>query len=173
MTEFPIQDGVEFRHCPNHAGYCVGDDGSVWSCRYSRGRKWRKMKPRPTPRKGRLRVDIDRKWIQVHRLVLEAFVGPCPDGMQGLHWDDDVSNNCISNLRWGTPRENKVDASRNGRLTFPRGEQHGCAKLKPEQVKEIRNRVSDGESLASMGRLFGVTTSGIYRIVHRKTWAHV
>ena len=51
---------------------------------------------------------------KVHRLVLEAFVGPCPDGMEACHWDDDKSNNSVSNLRWGTPSENVVDAVRNG-----------------------------------------------------------
>jgi hypothetical protein len=28
---FPVIEGVEFRHCPGHLGYAVGDDGSVWS----------------------------------------------------------------------------------------------------------------------------------------------
>jgi hypothetical protein len=50
----------------------------------------------------------------VHRLVLEAFVGPCPEGMEGLHWDDDKDNNRLSNLRWGTRTENLLDCIRNG-----------------------------------------------------------
>lgn len=50
----------------------------------------------------------------VHRLVLEAFVGPAPEGYQGLHWDDDVDNNCLTNLRWGTLSENQYDAVRTG-----------------------------------------------------------
>ncbi|WP_136244753.1 NUMOD4 domain-containing protein [Mycobacterium intracellulare] len=52
---------------------------------------------------------------EVHWLVLEAFVGSRPPGMFGLHWDDDGSNNRLSNLRWGTNRENQLDAIRNGR----------------------------------------------------------
>jgi hypothetical protein len=51
----------------------------------------------------------------VHILVLEAFVGPRPDGAYGLHWDDDPSNNRVENLRWGTPSENMYDKVRNGR----------------------------------------------------------
>jgi len=42
----------------------------------------------------------------VHRLVLEAFDGPCPDGMESLHADGDGKNNRIENLRWGTHTEN-------------------------------------------------------------------
>lgn len=50
----------------------------------------------------------------VHRLVLSAFVGPCPEGMEGLHWDDNKDNNHLSNLRWGTRSENLLDCVRNG-----------------------------------------------------------
>ena len=52
--------------------------------------------------------------ISLHSLVLEAFVGPRPDGMFGLHWDDDPTNNCLDNLRWGTPTDNAQDSIRNG-----------------------------------------------------------
>jgi len=50
----------------------------------------------------------------VHRLVLESFVGPPPDGMVGLHRDDNPHNNHVSNLYWGTMRENALDRVRNG-----------------------------------------------------------
>ena len=55
------------------------------------------------------------RMYQVHRTVLAAFAGPCPDGMQGLHYDDDPSNNRLENLRWGTPGDNLRDAVRNGK----------------------------------------------------------
>lgn len=49
-----------------------------------------------------------------HRLVLTAFVGPCPDGMQACHNDGDKSNNRLSNLRWDTPSSNTLDLVRHG-----------------------------------------------------------
>lgn len=45
----------------------------------------------------------------VHRVVLEAFVGFRPDGMECRHLDGDSLNNRIDNLRWGTPSENAWD----------------------------------------------------------------
>jgi hypothetical protein len=51
----------------------------------------------------------------MHILVLEAFVGPRPAGMEGCHWDDDPTNNHLSNLRWDTRSANARDAVRNGR----------------------------------------------------------
>ena len=50
----------------------------------------------------------------VHRLVLEAFSGPAPEGMHACHWNDDPEDNRIENLRWGTRSENMQDCVRNG-----------------------------------------------------------
>lgn len=71
-------------------------------------------------RDGRLiahlyRGDGTRSARKAHALVLEAFVGPRPDGHEALHWDDDCANNAVSNLRWGTASENRYDLVRNGR----------------------------------------------------------
>jgi hypothetical protein len=49
----------------------------------------------------------------VHRLVLEAFRGPPPEGMaECLHRDGDPMNNNIGNLAWGTPKDNARDRKR-------------------------------------------------------------
>lgn len=50
----------------------------------------------------------------VHRLVLLAFVGPCPDGKEALHRNDVPGDNWVGNLRWGTRAENIEDAFNNG-----------------------------------------------------------
>lgn len=50
----------------------------------------------------------------IHRLVLEAFTGPCPDGMECRHLDGNPENNRVSNLQWGTRSENILDVVRHG-----------------------------------------------------------
>jgi hypothetical protein len=68
--------------------------------------------------RGHLRValcDGDRREdYLVHRLVLIAFVGPCPDGMEGCHNNGVPSDNRLENLRWDTRKANMADAIEHG-----------------------------------------------------------
>lgn len=58
-----------------------------------------------------------RKQRTVHSLVLEAFIGPRPEGYVCCHYDDVRTNNYVGNLRWGTPSDNAFDKIKNGRNT--------------------------------------------------------
>lgn len=51
---------------------------------------------------------------RVHRVVLEAFVGPCPAGMEACHNDGDKTNNRSVNLRWDNKTSNSYDTVRHG-----------------------------------------------------------
>jgi hypothetical protein len=46
----------------------------------------------------------------IHRLVLEAFIGSCPPGLECCHNDGDRSNAALDNLRWDTRSSNTLDA---------------------------------------------------------------
>ncbi len=50
----------------------------------------------------------------VHQLVLEAFIGPRPDGMIACHRNDVDTDNRIANLYWGTYSDNAWDKVANG-----------------------------------------------------------
>lgn len=52
---------------------------------------------------------------KVHRLVAEAFIGPCPEGMELCHNNDDPGDNRVENLRWDTHKANCVDRANNGK----------------------------------------------------------
>lgn len=77
---------------------------------------------------------------KVHRLVLSAFVGPCPEGMEVLHYDDDPSNNRLENLRYGTRTENIYDAFRNGNRKLKTHCSRGGHELTPDNVYQYGNQ---------------------------------
>lgn len=52
----------------------------------------------------------------VHHLVLEAFVGPRPEGLQCRHLNGRHRDNRRENLRWGTPTENQLDRIEHGTM---------------------------------------------------------
>lgn len=67
---------------------------------------------------GRCHVQLYRNGSRqpktVHSLVMFAFVGPRPAGMEIAHWDGDAGNNHLENLRYATPGENEKDKVRHG-----------------------------------------------------------
>lgn len=104
----------------------------------------------------------------VHALVLAAFIGPRPPGLQAAHQDGDPTNNRLQNLRWATATENNRDKIRHG--TIARGERNGRALLTPDDVRAIR--ASDASSRA-LARQYGVSRSCIRLIVKRINWRHI
>lgn len=64
--------------------------------------------PRVTLRDGNRR-----KTVKVHVLVMAAFTGPCPEGQQVRHWNDNPLDNTLGNLVYGTPKDNAEDKKRN------------------------------------------------------------
>lgn len=135
--------------------------------------KYRKLKQR-LESTGYLYVNIRNRegreiGVGVHRLVLEAFCGPCPEGMEGCHGDGCRSNNHLTNLRWATHADNGKDMILHGRnLNGPVGEKHGGAKLKNAEVEDIRNLWGTGRYTQSyLATLYKVYPSCISRIVNR------
>lgn len=109
--------------------------------------------------------------VRLHKIVLEAFVGPCPDGMQCAHNNGIRDDNRLDNLRWDTPKGNTADQLSHG--TRNRGARNGSAKLSENDVLKIMLEVESGVPQADIAQHFGVTQPVISRIMSRKAWSHV
>lgn len=104
----------------------------------------------------------------IHALVLEAFVGPKPDGMEACHNNGVRHDNRVENLRWDTRKGNHADRVLHG--THMRGEESGTAKLTASIVLAMRR----GEIRpAAVARLFGVNLDTASRAKNRVTWRHL
>lgn len=171
---------VEYRAVPGSPGYRVGSDGSVWTCKVTCSKKvfpWRRM----STQKDRyetvvLRVENAARKRTVHSIVLEAFVGPRPGGMEACHFPDrNKLNNALTNLRWDTKEANQADGKIQGTnvLSSHPGELHGQSKLTASEVLKIRSRRELGETYQSIASDFGVRFSTIEKIVKRQSWKHI
>ena len=100
----------------------------------------------------------------VHLLVLTHFVGPRPEGCVGRHKDDDVNNNRLDNLCWGTHKENARDAINNGVAACI-----SMRKLTDEQVRYIRTSSLSNRALAER---FSVGATTICYVKQNKIYQH-
>lgn len=104
--------------------------------------------------KGYLGVRLCGKTKKVHRLVLEAFVGPCPDGMECCHNNGIPGDNKLTNLRWGTRIENAADVRRHGRN--PNINKTHCPKGHPYNAENTYRIPSGGRGCVACRRLVDV-----------------
>ncbi len=156
--------------------YVVLREGEIFSTMMGRSLKSR-------PGKGgyhqvALYRDGQKHWFMVHRLVLEAFVGPCPEGMEGCHNNGNPADNRLSNLRWDTRPNNHADKRQHG--TMAAGERNGRSKLTRKEVEEIRiayqpeitGRVARRglPTQRGLGEMYGVSHMVIGSILRGTLW---
>lgn len=133
--------------------YEVSDEGEVRTLE----REWvsgRNGSIRRTVQEGPKRQTLDKdgyprvtlclngvkKRKKVHTLVMEAFVGPMPKGMQIRHLDHSRDNNRLDNLCYGTVKENVADRHANPAYVHPRG------MLGKHHSKETKRRMRETRS---------------------------
>ena len=113
--------------------------------------------------------------MTVHKLVVEAFIGPILEGMQVNHKNGKKGDNRLENLEIVTPAENIHHALVVlGAVFSHSGEDHWCHKLTESDVREIRRIcAAGGVSTSQIGKQYGVKQNTIEQIISRKRWAHV
>ena len=174
---------VQYRDILDFPGYRAGDDGTIWSA-------WRQM---PLPGKKGTKPYISDRWKQlktwphrygypmvllrrdkksfrfaVHALILTTFVGPCPEGMECCHEDDDGTNAKLTNLRWKTHKQNMQDAA--SRKRIPMGAKHHSTKLTAALVDEIRRRIANGDKKIDISKELNISRNLIWRVDKRTSW---
>ena len=157
---------------PEFPGYEVDENGQIWSSLNWRGCGRRKIVP-VEGKSGYLKVRLTlpngkRVNRYVHRIVAETLLGPRPNGLQVRHLDGDKTNNCVSNLAWGTAKENADDRERCG--TTARGERDGFSKLRQRDISEIRMLSHMGFTQQNIAKRFNVNQTTIGRVVRNESW---
>lgn len=166
---------------PINPKYQVSESGEVFgpkgkmSVTMGFGTRYKLVRiPHPTERKPYGKRIV---FIPIHRLVAEVFIGPSPSKDHVVrHLDDDANNNHVSNLCWGSRKENFADAVRNKKnsnFTGLKGQNNGYAKLSDDDVRNIRKHLSNNMTMRSVAKMFDISAASVFAIHHRKSWSHI
>lgn len=106
------------------------------------------------------------KWIRVHRLVAQVFIPnplrlPCVRHLNGV-----PSDNRVSNLAWGTYKENEEDKHAHGTWDTRRN-----GKLTEEMRNQAGSLAGSGMTHAQIAIIFGVSRPTITRCLNQVTWS--
>jgi len=165
---------THLKRIPEFPAYCVTKDGRVWS------RKTKRFL-RPSLSEGYSCVNLYKSSKahrrQIHRLILETFIGSCPEGMECCHGNGIRTNNRLKNLRWDTRSNNARDAVKHGTspgLCQYNGETNPAAKLKEVDVRMIIYMFRTGLFLQKeIAKIYNVWPTIISKIITKKNWKHI
>lgn len=122
--------------------------------------------------KGYWRVEFwannKKRNMRVARLVAMAFLGPPTGDGIVLHGPAGKEDNSVSNLSWGTYRQNAIDRFRDG--TMQNGEKHFNVKISRKVAGEIFDMYLSGCSKFDIAQKFSITVGNVSCILLGKTW---
>jgi hypothetical protein len=113
-----------------------------------------------------------RKVRTIHSLIANAFIIKDFNGSEVNHKDGNKLNNAPSNLEWVTRSQNNKHAIDSGLRIPARGERQHSAKLREQDVLQIRKVYKEVGSLILSSR-YRVTRETITSIIRRQTWKHI
>lgn len=162
--------------------YMVNDCGVVVSLKH---KAWRERKVH-VDKHGYLKVMLllDAKAFSrsIHQLVMEAFVGPRPEGYDINHKNGVKTDNRIENLEYCTKSQNTQHAwdtglaksNRGGYTTEKcRGSKNTKAKLTESQALEILSLKNSGLSSRVVAAKYNLYPTAICKIWRGDTWRHL
>ncbi len=166
----PVPDEI-WRDIPGHEGsYQVSSQGrvrslprlipifdSVREISYVRPCPGKILRQSVCDKAGHVSVHLGKycRGIPVHQLVMLAFHGRPPAGMEAMHLNGNPRDNRPENLRYGTHSENMTDMYRSGK---------GHMKLTPEEVRQIRFGLWCGWTPRELATAYNVSDISIRRI---------
>ena len=162
--------------------YIVTDDGQVFAMNYRNRQLIGRLRPYRCPNArcgGYLRVSINGRQRDVHRLVAECFVPKPPGRVEVNHKDGDKLNNRASNLEWVSHLENVRHAYRTGLITgsqIARNAAHPHPTMRTitaETAKLIKRHICDGHPNCVIAEMLGVKDGVVSSIRLNTTFKEV
>lgn len=107
----------------------------------------------------------------VHKLVAEAFFGVRKSGDVVRHLDGNPQNNNVSNLAYGSQKQNMQDAIKHG--TVERGEQRYNAKLSNDDILKMKSDIANGMRSVDVSKKYGVSQIYVCKVINNTRWKSI
>lgn len=158
------------KQIPNHPDYLISEYGDIFSKKSGEIKRKARIRQNNGYFYSSLYNNGKVKGCRIHRLVLMAFDRVPKPHEVCRHLDGNKINNHISNLKWGTSKENTYDMHHVHKTAKPsKGEGHYRCKLSNKQVQEIRDLWNTDEfTQQNLADKYNVDPSVISRIVNKK-----
>lgn len=115
-----------------------------------------------------------KKIVRVARLVANHFVENINNYPVVNHLNSIRDDNRAVNLEWVTTKDNVIHSFKNGFRVSKKGEGHYKAKLKNEDILNIKKLYSTGNySQYELASIYGMGQVNIGRIINGKRWPHI
>jgi len=169
---------MDMRPIPSVIGYSATEDGQIYSHHRYEPFPLKQTSHMQGYRQVNLKTPKGFRTRLVHLLVLEAWVGPRPEGMVTNHKNGDKTDNRLENLEYVTQTENMKHSYATGLSPKPPtryGEalKH-LAKMTTEKVLALREETDRTPGyLERLGIKYGISASTVSKILLRQTWKHV
>ena len=147
-------------------GYQISKDGKVYSEKTKKD-----MRPMSS-KSGHLYVYLydghgKSKKVYVHHAVLTSFGYFPRANHECRHLNGNPKDNRLSNLCWGTHKENSEDRRRHGNMPIPHESEF--TKLSPDDIPKIRS-LKGSMSSREVARMFNTSRTTIQKIWNGKRW---
>lgn len=111
--------------------------------------------------------------VNAHRFAWFLSYGPIPEDLWVLHKCDNPACCNPSHLFLGTHTDNMRDMGGKNRKYRIYGERNPAVKLTENQVKEIKESLTNGVKQRLLAIKYKVTESNIHYIKSGKRWSHI
>lgn len=122
--------------------------------------------------RGYYRLSLKGKDVRLHQVIAVLLYGDKCVGKVVNHINGDTLDNTPANIEVVTQKENVQHSFKTGLQVARRGEQCNNT-LTADDVREIKQRLANGEVPYALSKEYGVHSAQIYRIKSGKNWSHI